>query len=248
MLKDKDIREPLFDFLECEYGKTRIIEEKMMGNSRADVIMVITGALVGIEIKSDADTYVRLESQIKDYDKYFDYNIVVVGTSHANHVGEHIPEHWGIITVDAVDEKADFYFLRRPVLNKKMKLNRKLELLWRPELALLQERYKMPKYPGKSKSFIRKTIMEWTKLPLTQAEITRIKRAAKLEGCEPFIPETRIDKEDLNAQVSELLFERDYEKLLAEIAEYRKAHNPRRRGTKKSTSVRRVRRLAKSNK
>ena len=102
MLKDKDIREPLFDYLECEYGKTRIIEEKMMGSSRADVIMVITGALVGIEIKSDADTYTRLESQIKDYDKYFDYNIVVVGSSHANHVGEHIPEHWGIIAVDEV--------------------------------------------------------------------------------------------------------------------------------------------------
>ena len=28
MLKDKDIREPLFDFLEEQYGKVRIIEEK----------------------------------------------------------------------------------------------------------------------------------------------------------------------------------------------------------------------------
>ena len=27
MLKDKDIREPLFDFLEEQYGKVRIIEE-----------------------------------------------------------------------------------------------------------------------------------------------------------------------------------------------------------------------------
>ena len=81
MLKDKDIREPLFDYLEEVYGKTRIIEEKMMGRSRADVIMIITDALVGLEIKSDADTYTRLESQIKDYDKYFDYNIVVVGSS-----------------------------------------------------------------------------------------------------------------------------------------------------------------------
>ncbi len=31
MLKDKDIREPLFDFLEEQYGKTRIIEEKNDG-------------------------------------------------------------------------------------------------------------------------------------------------------------------------------------------------------------------------
>ena len=41
MLKDKDIREPLFDFLEEQYGKTRIIEEKTMGKSRADVVMVL---------------------------------------------------------------------------------------------------------------------------------------------------------------------------------------------------------------
>ncbi|MBO6130277.1 MAG: sce7726 family protein [Pseudobutyrivibrio sp.] len=244
MLRDKDIREPLFDFLENEYGKTRIIEEKMMGTSRADVIMIITGALVGIEIKSDADTYTRLESQIKDYDKYFDYNIVVVGGSHGLHVAEHVPEYWGIITVDEVEGSPDFYFLRRPVKNKKVRINRKLELLWRPELSYIQKKYKMPEYKAKSKAFVRKTIVEWTKLPLTQAEITRIKRAAKADGVIPQIPQTRISVEELDYDISELLFERDYEKLLAEIAEYRKNQSPRRRGPKKSTSVKRIRRRA----
>ena len=41
MLYDRDIREPLFDFLEGAYGKVRIIEEKRMGRSRADVVMVV---------------------------------------------------------------------------------------------------------------------------------------------------------------------------------------------------------------
>ena len=82
MLKDKDIREPLFDFLEDTYGKARIIEEKTMGRSRADLVMVTEDSLVGIEIKSDADTYARLSTQVKDYDKYYDYNIAVVGSSH----------------------------------------------------------------------------------------------------------------------------------------------------------------------
>ena len=245
MLKDKDIREPLFDFLEMEYGKTRIIEEKMIGKSRADVIMVITGGLVGIEIKSDADTYTRLESQIKDYECYFDYNIVVVGSSHAIHVPEHVPDTWGIITVDEVDGKADFYFLRQPQLNSKMKLNKKLELLWRPELALLLERFNMPVYKQQGKPFVRKKLIEWTKLPLTQVDINKIKKAAKEAGVEPVIPETRIAPQALNAEISELLFERDYEKLLEEIAEFRKAKNPRKRKPKKSTSVRRVRRRAK---
>ena len=77
MLYDKDIREPLFDFLEETYGKIRIIEEKSVGRSRADVVMVLPDALCGLEIKSDADTYARLSRQVKDYNQYFDYNYIV---------------------------------------------------------------------------------------------------------------------------------------------------------------------------
>jgi hypothetical protein len=60
IIRDRDIREPLFDYLEETYGKIRIIEEKMMGRSRADVVMVTEDALYGVEIKSDADTYIRI--------------------------------------------------------------------------------------------------------------------------------------------------------------------------------------------
>ncbi len=80
MLYDKDIREPLFEFLEEMYGKVRLLEEQVMGQSRADIVMVVPDALYGIEIKSDADSYVRLDRQIQDYDRYYDYNYVVVGT------------------------------------------------------------------------------------------------------------------------------------------------------------------------
>ena len=103
MLLDKDIREPLFEFLEERYGKVRILEEKTVGSSRADVVMVIPDKIVGIEIKSDADTYTRLERQVADYDLYFDQNIVVVGSTHASHVAEHVPDYWGIISVEEYD-------------------------------------------------------------------------------------------------------------------------------------------------
>ena len=129
MLKDKDIREPLFDFLEEQYGKTRIIEEKTMGKSRADVVMVLEEELVGIEIKSDADTYARLSRQVKDYDRFFDRNYVVAGSKHAHHVGEHVPEWWGIITVEEVDGVCDFYVLRKAEKNPKQKMIHKIKLL-----------------------------------------------------------------------------------------------------------------------
>ncbi len=113
-LYDRDIREPLFDFLEERFGKIRILEEKRTGSARADVVMITPGLLYGIEIKSDADSYARLAKQVRNYDWYYDRNIIVAGSSHAAHVKEHVPDWWGIITVEP-DEKgrADFYILRK---------------------------------------------------------------------------------------------------------------------------------------
>lgn len=198
VLHDKEIREPLFDFLEATYGKIRILEEKTIGRSRADVIMITTSDIVGIEIKSDADTYVRLASQVKDYDKYFDYNFVVVGSTHGEHVCEHVPKHWGIITVETIGSIFDFYILRRPEKNPKMKWKYKIEFLWRPELALLQELNNMPKYKEKSKAFVREKILEW-------------------------MESGKIDEAVLKEQISNILFERDYNAIASTLIEYKKA-------------------------
>ena len=197
ILKDKDIREPLFEFLEENYGIVRILEEKTMGRSRADVIMVTTESLYGIEIKSDADTYTRLSGQVKDYDKYYDYNYVVVGTSHALHIREHVPEYWGVITVEAVEGKPDFYILRHPSPNPRMIWQRKLEILWRPELAKLQALYAMPKYKEKRKSFVADKLVAWME-------------AGKIEEM------------SLRRDMCNLLLERDYSRIRQELAEYRR--------------------------
>ena len=126
MLYDKDIREPLAFYLEEIYGKNRILEEQVMGQSRADMVMVVHDALYGIEIKSDADSYARLDRQVKDYNLYYDYDLVVVGTRHAAHIKEHVPEWWGIITVEQVGDQVDFYMLREPQSNPQMDWNCKI--------------------------------------------------------------------------------------------------------------------------
>lgn len=128
---DKDIREPLFDFLEDSFGKVRILEEKRTGSARADVVMITPDFLYGIEIKSDADTYARLEKQVKNYNWYYDRNIVV-GSSHAAHVKEHVPDLWGIITVEADESGApDFYVMRQAEVNPRVKDKRKISIMWR---------------------------------------------------------------------------------------------------------------------
>lgn len=199
MLYDKDIREPLFEFLEQLYGKVRFLEEKRIARSRSDVAMITEGEIIGIEIKSDADSYQRLSSQVSDYDRFFDRNIIVAGTSHANHVEEHVPEHWGIVTVEEVDGGADFYVLRSPKDNPNTDESKKITILWRPELAHIQELNGMPAYKGMSKKFVQEKILE------------------------------KVPREILWKQVSEELFERDYTKIKEQIDEYRLANGQKRR-------------------
>lgn len=196
MIYDKDIREPLFDFLDERFGKNRILEEKIIGSSRADVVMVTPEAIYGIEIKSDADTYARLKSQVKDYDKYYDMNFVVVGTSHAAHIEEHVPDYWGIITVEEVDNNLDIYILRHPEPNPKVTWKRKLEMLWRPEIAVLQDIFSMPKYREKSKSFVLSKVLE------------------RLEN-------GKIDPKEFTLQMNELLIQRDYNSISETLKEYK---------------------------
>ena len=215
MLKDKDIREGLFDFLEDKYGKVRILEEKTMGRSRADIVMITTTRIFGVEIKSDADTYARLSRQVKDYNRFFDMNYVVVGSSHAAHIREHVPDFWGIITVDEVDGKPDYYELRKPLVNPCMEPMYKLTLMWRPELAHIQEINEMPKYKEKSKAFVIEKIL------------------------------AKVPEDILNKQLCDELFERDYETIAAVINEYRKANKRGSKKTGKKAVKRAVRKVRK---
>lgn len=160
ILHDADIREPLFDYLEERTGKIRILEEKQTGRARADVVMVTERYLCGIEIKSDADTYARLEKQVRYYDRYYDRNIVVVGSTHAAHISEHVPAWWGMISAELIGEKMDFYVLREAQDNPKVKEESKISILWRPELNRLLEKNRLPAYRRKSKAFVQKALLE----------------------------------------------------------------------------------------
>ncbi len=189
---DKDIREPLFEFLEERYGKVRILEEKRTGRARADIVMIRPGSIWGIEIKSDHDTYARLAGQVKNYDLYYDYNMVVVGSSHAARVGEHVPDWWGIISAEDCAGGIDFYVVREPSPNPHVLPERKISILWRPELARIQEQNRLPAYKGKSKAYVRKVILD------------------------------RVPAQILWDQVSEELFERDYNTIAQEIRAYKR--------------------------
>jgi len=191
ILRDADIREPLFAYLENRFGVIRILEEKTMGKSRADVLMVKEDGLYGIEIKSDADTYARLKQQVRDYDRYYDYNYVVIGTTHVKHIEEHVPVYWGILVADKEGLEIDFYEYRAPVKNPKVKWKWKITVLWRIELAHIQERNHLPKYKQKSKKFVQEKVLE------------------------------KLDENTLQKEFIHELFERDYQLIEEEIRLYK---------------------------
>lgn len=179
-LFDEDIRILLFDYLDLRYPKVRTFEEKVMGRSRSDVVALLPDAIVGIEIKSDADSYTRLATQVKDYDKFFDMNYIVVGGSHLKRVGEHIPEHWGILYVDQTEEEPIIREVRAAGRNPKAKLKTQFVFMWKRELWALLKLNKLPAYKQKSRKFIVDTLL------------------------------AKVDERMLKFQMCDMLFERDY--------------------------------------
>lgn len=203
LLYDHDIREPLFLFLESVYGKIRILEEKNTGDARADAVMVLENLVCGIEIKSDADSYTRLASQVSNYDLYYDANFVVIGLSHLRHIHEHVPYWWGIITCEYDEGRIEFYFERHPQPNPVMDPKKKLSILWRPELNHLLQQANLPAYRQKSKDFVQNVLLE------------------------------RVDSSLLWYWVSQELFERDYTLIAQTIRSYRQEHGKRARKKKR---------------
>ena len=136
---------------------------------------------------------------MKNYNRYYDRNIVVVGTSHAAHISEHVPEWWGIITVE-LDENGDvdFYLLRQARDNPKIKDDYKITILWRPELSRLLEKNRLPRYKEKSKQFVQEKLLE------------------------------KVPGDILWKQAYEELFERDYNTIGEEIENYRKSKKRKR--------------------
>jgi len=94
--------------------------------------------------------------------------------------------------------------LRKPQQNPKVDWQKKMSLLWRPELVHIQELNQMPRYKEKSKQFVIEKIL------------------------------LKVPKDKLYLQISQELFERDYTKIAEEIRAYRKEKQEQGKFRKKS--------------
>ena len=118
--------------------------------------MTATDRLTGYEIKSDADDYTRLHTQMVAYDEVFDENYVVVSKSHAEGVKEYVPKHWGILCI----LEDNITVLREAKANPRVQRKKQLMILWKLELKNILVRNDLPMCAQKEKGYIADRIIE----------------------------------------------------------------------------------------
>ncbi|MBB6021370.1 hypothetical protein HNR77_002465 [Paenibacillus sp. JGP012] len=90
--------------------------ELNIGTSRLDFAR-INGHSYAYEIKTELDSLDKLEKQIADYSKAFEYVQVVCHPDHYNKVKEKVPDYCGIVTYNSNKENLPFSFKQKRSVN-----------------------------------------------------------------------------------------------------------------------------------
>lgn len=137
VVRDVDIRRCLaaeMSRLHAGDSDTLIVHELGLcqGTSRVD-LAVVNGWLHGFEIKSDADTLQRLQTQEAAYGTTFDFVTIVTGSGHSKAAKKLVPKWWGVWCVIPLGEGLTIKELRRARRNPSPNAFSIAQLLWRDE-------------------------------------------------------------------------------------------------------------------
>lgn len=133
-----DIKNLFTKFLQNKFSVEGLGYEIMYGTSRrvVDILAIIKGKTYAIEIKSAADNTKRLSGQIEEYQKVFDYIIVVASKKHCASIMAQIDKSIGLYAIDG----SQITLLKRPYLNKKQE---KIEVLNTIPSNLIKRHYRI---------------------------------------------------------------------------------------------------------
>lgn len=165
-LDDRVIRSFLIDRIASANKSigTVIIEELdlCLGEARID-LAIVNGKTIGIEIKSDHDTLVRLPKQIEVYSKVFDRVEIVSGSKLLNPILSSVPDWWGVATVTISNQGTLRYQrLRHCRKNSHKDPYSNAQLLWKSEmLDLLKKKSLDGKFKNKSKDILWNALVDF---------------------------------------------------------------------------------------
>lgn len=139
---DAEIRPALRSRLLVEHGNkvdTVVIEELGICRGRVRIdLAVVNGMLHGYEIKSDRDSFRRLELQVELYSKVLDRATLVVGDRHLAEALDTLPGWWGLLQILPDSKGTRFKTVRRGWKNPRRDPRSLVELLWLDDaIALL---------------------------------------------------------------------------------------------------------------
>jgi len=95
--------------------------------------------------------------QVKEYNRRFQENYLVVGKSHRKSAEKHASKNWGILCVYMCGDSPKIELIRESeIRGKNIIIRSQLGLLWRNELVNILQNNGLKKCAGKRKSFIRR--------------------------------------------------------------------------------------------
>ncbi len=98
------LKTAFIDFVLNQFGEDVVIgHEIMYGTSGriADLVVLHKGDTYAIEIKSDSDSLSRIDGQVQDYQKLFNYVVVVCGEKYKKQLKKRLPKSVGLYQVGA---------------------------------------------------------------------------------------------------------------------------------------------------
>jgi hypothetical protein len=97
------LKAAFIDFVLANFDDTVVIGHEVMYGSLgkfADIILLYKGDTYAIEIKSDADSLARIDDQVNEYQKQFNYVMVVCGKKYRKKLSEKLPKSVGLYMVN----------------------------------------------------------------------------------------------------------------------------------------------------
>jgi len=116
--------------------------ELKIGSSRLDIGR-INGKSIAYEIKTELDSLEKLEKQILDYSRAFEYIYIIIHPSHYKKAIEIVPEYCGIILYNLTQTNCKFHYKRKAQKNKNINALDQLSILTKKELKQFKKEFGM---------------------------------------------------------------------------------------------------------
>jgi hypothetical protein len=143
--RDPDIRCVLMRELNLHFSDPihdLILPEFGCKGARIDVA-VVNGALHGFEIKSDSDSLARLDGQVGQYSRIFDFVTLICGQKLISAASHAVPEWWGLKLARMENGEVQLDEVCKPRQNPSQDKASLVRMLWKDEALSCLRRKKI---------------------------------------------------------------------------------------------------------